>query len=279
ERGEMDAARAALTRAAGAIERCGDRELKRAIIWYADAAICASRDVWEPTQALALLARCEPIFAAREPARSRDAQTLRGIIHLHSGEYVAAMEDFAAVASRTDVANRVARADALRNLANAFVRVGRLDNAESLLREVRTADIDLGRKLHIIRNDALAAVLAQSRKDFKVASRRFEDVQRRFAAAGEHESAMIAGKERAVSLVAAGQLADAAAVLRQLLASGVAAGSDRKRFTAEAFAYLRDLAERNQLTFDIASAVAAYVDRIHVQRAVPFTPPMSSLTM
>lgn len=248
-------------------------------MWYADAAICASRDVWEPEQALALLVRCEAVFNVRAPARSRDAQTLRGVIHLHAGDYAEAFDAFDAVASQTDPSDRAARADALRNLANALIRVGGLDEAERLLREVRAADDDLGRTLHVVRDDALAAVAAEARGDFDAATHGFADVQRRFAAAGEHESAMIAGKDFAVVLVATDRVAEASTVLRDLLTSSLAGRTDRTRFTADALAYLRELAERAELTLDIASAVRSYVDRIHVQRPVPFTPPMSSLTM
>lgn len=279
ERGETDAARACLTKAAAAIERCEDRELKRAVVWYADAAICASRDVWEPRQALELLARAERVFLIRDAGRRRDVRTLRGIVHLHGGEYPAAVEEYAAVVAATDRRAGPSFADARRNLANALVRVGQADEAERLLLEVREFDRAVSRELHVTRDDALLAFVAEARQQFELAARGYADVQRRFAAMGENESALIAGKDLAVMLVAMERLADAAGVLRELLARSLAAGSDRRRFTADALAYLRDLAQRQQLTLDVAVPVSQYIDRIHVQRAVPFTPPMSLFTM
>lgn len=279
ERGETDAARASLTKAAAAVDRCEDRELKRAVVWYADAAICASRDVWEPQQALELLARAERVFLLRDAGRRRGVQTLRGIVHLHRGEYPAAVEDFEAVVRATDPRAGSALADARHNLANALIRVGRLDEAETLLLEARAFDRSARRELQITHHDALLACLAETRQNFELAARGYADVQRRFAAAGEHESALIAGKDLAVMLVAMDRLADATGILRELLARSVAGGDDRRRFTAEALAYLRDLAQRQQLTLDVALPVSRYIDRIHVQRAVPFTPPMSLFTM
>lgn len=279
ERGETDAARACLMKAAAAVDRCEDRELKRAVVWYADAAVCASRDVWEPQQALELLARAERVFLIRDAERRRGVQTLRGILHLHGGEYRAAVEEFAAVVATTDPREGALLADARRNLANALIRVGQIDDAERLLLDVQTFDREACRELHVTRDDALFAVAAEARNQFELAARRYADVQRRFAAAGESESALIAGKDLAMMLVAMDRLADAAGVLRELLARSVAGGGDRRRFTADALAYLRDLAQRQQLTRDVAVPVSHYIDRIHVQRAVPFTPPMSPFTM
>lgn len=279
ERGETDAARASLVKAAGAIDRCEDRELKRAIVWYADAAICASRDVWEPRQALELLARADQVFLARDAERRRSVQTLRGIVHLHAGEYPAAVEDFAAVLSATDPLAGSALADARHNLANALIRIGEVDEAERLVLQAREFDRSATRELHVIRHDALLAFAAETRQQFELAARRYADVQRRFAAAGEGEWALIAGKDLAVMLVAMDRLADAAGVLRELLTRSLASGGDRRRFTADALAYLRDLAQRQQLTLDVALPVSRYIDRIHVQRPVPFTPPMSVFTM
>jgi tetratricopeptide (TPR) repeat protein len=279
ERGETDAARACLSKAGAAIERCEDRELKRAIVWYADAAICASRDVWEPRQALELLARAERVFLIRDAERRRDVRTLRGIVHLHGGEYPAAVEDFAAVLAATDLRAEAPLADARRNLANALVRVGQADEAERILLQARAFDRRASRELHVIRDDALLAIIAEAREEFETAARGYADTQRRFTAAGEHESALIAGKNLAMTLVAMNRLTEAAVVLRDLLARSVASGDDRRRFTADALAYLRDLAQRYQLTLDVASPVSRYIDRIHVQRAVPFTPPMSLFTM
>ena len=140
-------------------------------------------------------------------------------------------------------------------------------------------DVELARALHVVRDDALAAVAADVRGDFETAIPAYDDVQDRFAAAGEHESAMMAGKNLAVALVAVERVAEACAVLRKLVTARLAGGNERSRFTAEALAYLRDLAAREQLTLDVAANVSAYIDRIHVQRAVPFAPPMSPLTM
>lgn len=279
ERGETDSARAALLRAANAIQRCGDREMKRAILWYADAAICASRDVWQPDQAFALLARCEPVFEHREPARHRAARTLRGIVHLHGGDYAAALEAFASVADETDADDRAARADARRNVANALIRLGRVEEAEDVLRDVRAIDVELGRVLQIIRDDGLAALASEARGDYERACEGYAAAQRRFASAGEIESSLLMGKSRALALVALDRPGDAVAVLRDLVALNIADRSERRRFTSEALSYLRHLAEHQQLTADVAANVGTYIDRIHVQRPIPFTPPMSPLTM
>lgn len=279
ERGETDAARACLMRATSAIDRCDDREMKHAIVWYADAAICASRDVWEPQQALELLIRAERVFLLRDREKRRGAQTLRGIVHLHGGEYPAAVEEFAAVLAGTDPRAGSVFADAQRNLANALIRVGRSDEAENLLNAARTFDRAANRELSVTRDDALLAFAAEANGHFDRAARGYADVRRRFTAAGEHESALIAGKDLAVMLVAMDRFRDAAAILRELLEHANSNGGDRRRFTAEALAYLRELAQHDQLTLDVASPVSRYVDRIHVQRAIPFTPPMPLFTM
>lgn len=279
KRGESDAARASLTRAAEAIDHCSDRELKRAIVAYADAAICASRDVWEPEQAIALLGRCEAVFRLRDPARHRDARTLRGIVHLHAGEYAQAHHVFSAVAAETDPENEFAHADAHRNVVNGLIRVRRVSEAMRLLATVRAVDVRLGRLLQVVRDDALAAVAFDVDEQYDAAAKAYGDVQLRFARAGEHESALLAGKSRAVVLIAAGRHAEARAALQTLLTMAADTASDRRRFTAEAFAYLRELAEREQLTIDVAAHVGSYIDRIHVQRPTPFTRPMSPLTM
>ena len=279
KRGECDAARAALTRAAAAIDHCTDRELKRAVVAYADAAICASRDVWEPQQAIALLMRCEAVFRRRDPSRHRDARTLRGIVHLHAGEYEDAHRIFSAVAADTDPIDESAYADAHRNLANSLIRLGRLDEADQLLKVTRALDDRLKRSLHVVRDDALAAIALDVAGRYAAAADAYQQVGKRFIAAGERESGLLAGVASAVALVAASRPAEARIVLQGLLTTDVASSSERRRFTAEALAYLRELAEREQLTPDVATGVGLYIDRIHVQRARPFVPPMSPLTM
>jgi tetratricopeptide (TPR) repeat protein len=201
------------------------------------------------------------------------------VVHLHAGEYAEAHEIFSAVAAETDPANECAYADAHRNVANTLIRLGRIDEATCLLSVIRGIDERFGRSLHVVRDDALAAVALDVAGSYDDAADAYEDVEKRFAAAGEHESALLTGISRAVVLVAASRPTEARGVLQGLLTSAVTGNSDRRHSTAEALAYLRELAEREQLTSDVASSVALYIDRIHVQRVRPFTPPMSPLTM
>jgi tetratricopeptide (TPR) repeat protein len=201
------------------------------------------------------------------------------VVHLHAGEYAEAHEIFSAVAAETDPANECAYADAHRNVANSLIRLDRNDEAERLLIQVRRIDLRHDRLLHVVRDDGLSAFVAEQRREYELAAAAYADVQQRFEAAGEYESALLMGKSLAVVLLTADRPRDARRVLEKLLSASVPAGSERRRFTAEALAYLRELAEREQLTPDVAADVALYIDRIHVQRASPFTPPMSPLTM
>jgi tetratricopeptide (TPR) repeat protein len=278
ERGEYDSARASLERARGAADACADRDLKRAVIQYADACICAARDVWQPAQAFALLDTCEPVFASLEPRRVRDTVTMRGVLRLHAGEYAAAHTAYMAALSLAAGAADPERADAMRNVVNSLARLDRLDEAESLLAEVEAIDAAHGRTLAMLRDAALSAEIAAGRGRYGDAARTYARLQVSFAECGEPESALIAGKERAVALVADGRISEAGAVLRDLVGQCVGS-AERRRFTADALSYLRDLAERQDLSPDVAGKVSQYIDRIHVQRATPFVPPVSPFTM
>jgi tetratricopeptide (TPR) repeat protein len=281
KRGEYDAARAALMHARATLPRCSDRELKLAIIAYAEAVICAERDVWAPLQAVELLNVSEAVFAVRDVARLNHVRALRGILDLHSGDYLSAHRWFAVVAESVDAAHEGDRADALRNLANSLIRLRRIDEGLDILIAVRTSDVRLGRNLHVVRDDGLVALAAEMRGEVEVAAEMYGDVQRRFAAAGENEEALLSGKSRALMLVACGRDSEAAETLRALLETAIASKSesDRSRFVAEALAYLRALADRSRLTLDVAADVSSYIDRIFISPAVPFVPPMSLVEM
>lgn len=279
-RGEYDAARAALKFAEAVVPRCSDVELKRAIIAFADACICTYPDVWEPQQALAGLDVSEPVFARRQDnPRVVSSLSLRGKVHLRCGEYVEALNFYSAALEGTGEGDDAGRAFALANVANALIRVGRFDDAEAALNDARRIGERLGRTLELVRYDALRAFALDERGLREEAADLYGDVARRFAEAGDSAAAMIAAKDRAVALVAVGRVSDARAALSQLLRQAINAGDDRRRFTAEALAYLRDLAAREQLTPEVADDVSAYIDRIHAQRVTPFIPPVSLHTM
>jgi tetratricopeptide (TPR) repeat protein len=278
-RGEHDEARESLTRARAGIERCTDRELRRAIADYAEAMLCAERDVWEPQLALRLLDSCEPVFAVRDVSRLASVAAMRGIVHLRTKDYASAHAVFVSVANTIPADREAERNDSLRNVASSLVGLRRFVEALDLLQRVRGTDARLGRTLMVVRDDALAAEVAQARGDYEFGAEMFAQARRRFASAGEFESALLCGKSQAVCLVGADKVAEACVVLRDLLGTSVTSDSDRRRFTADALAYLRDLAERERLTLDIASGVGSFIDRIHVQRARPFLPPMSAHTM
>ncbi len=279
ELGHHDSARAALMYARGVIPKCSDRDLKYAIIQFADACLCAMRDAWEPQQARSLLDACEPVFWLREPERVLAVQSLRGTLALCSADYADALALYSGVAAAVDARDEAGWADAQRNVVNALIRMRRLAEAEALLRRVRRIDRSRERTLEVVKDDALAALLAEQRGDFAHAAEGYGNVRRRFSAAGETESALLAGKSEAVALVAVGDASGARDVLASLLTADVVRDTDRRRFTADALAYLRDLADRAQLTPDVAGEVGRYIDRIHAQRAVPFTRPMPLLTM
>lgn len=277
ELGHHESARAALVYARNIIPKCRDRELKHAIVQFAEACLSSMRDTWEPEHARSLLDSCEPVFWLRAPERVLAVRSLRGKLALCSGDYIEALELYGDVAARIDPRDELAWADAQRNVVNALIRMQRFAEAESLLRRVRRIDRSHGRSLEVVRDDGLAAFLADERGDYRRAAEGYRDVRRRFSTAGETESALLMGKSEAVALVAAGDIADAREVLTSLLTADIVRDTDRRRFTADALAYLRELAERAQLTPDVAVHVGRYIDRIHVQRAVPFTRPMSPL--
>lgn len=279
EQGDFDSARSALLFARRAMTRCSDRELKAAIIDFATAAICVMRDAWSPAEANALLDVCAPVFAVRAPERIMAVQSVRGTIALVSGDYPRALELYSEVAASVEPADDVAWANAHRNVVNALVRTKMLDKANDLLRRVRRVDVKLGRTLDIVKDDALAAGIVDESGGHAEAAAMYADVRRRFAACGELETALLAGKDEAVSLVAAGRVDQARRVLASLLTPDVILDTDRQRFTSEAISYLRELADREVLTADVAIEVARYIDRIHVQRAEPFRTPLPPFTM
>lgn len=279
EQGDFDSARSSLLFARRAMARCSDRELKAAILDFAAAAICVMRDVWSPAEAEALLDLCAPVFAVRAPERLVAVKSVRGTIALISGEYARALEVYSEVAAAVAPTDEAAWANAHRNVVNALARMKMVDKADDLLRRVRRLDVKLGRTLDIVKDDALAALIAEESEDHLGAAAMYADVRRRFADCGELETALLAGKDAAVALVAAGLVDQARHVLASLLTPDVVLDTDRKRFTSEAISYLRELADREVLTADVASEVARYIDRIHLQRAEPFRSPLPLFTM
>lgn len=67
--------------------------------------------------------------------------------------------------------------------------------------------------------------------------------------------------------------ADAEGVARVAMTVGTKNSTQRRRFAAEACEYLRRVAIRDALTFEIADYVRTYVARILVQRPAKFVPP------
>ena len=272
QRGENDSARAALIRARAVAGLCDGAELKNAIIAFADACICAEPDVWEPDQALELFERCESVFSYYEPWRLKDIVQMRGVVAWRSGDYDTALTAFRSVLAATSPADRATHADALRNLGMVLVDLRQADAAEDRLDEARKIDVELGRTTEVTRDDYHLARLQALRGQHDVAAELLADVSSRFASAGDLDAALRTGKDGALALIAAGRNTEARDVLSALVSQAVGS-TERRRFTAEALSYLRQLADHDALTVDVATAVASYVDRIHAQRPVPFIPP------
>ena len=67
--------------------------------------------------------------------------------------------------------------------------------------------------------------------------------------------------------------ADAEGVARVAMTIGTTESTQRRRFTAEACNYLRLIATRDMLTYEVAEYVRNYVDRNAKQKPVKFIPP------
>lgn len=282
EAGRFAETRAVLVRAEEAAERTSDPELARGSILLSRALICSEPDIWEPEAGLALLDRADEIFTRRDNERLRRARIVRGMILIRQGEARAAKEIFEAVLAQTSASDESSYADALANAARANFDCGDVDRASELLTAAVTIDRQHGRGVNLAHDAVIQARIHGVRGEFdvmfEVASRAMRDFER----LGLEHFAIRVGLLAIRALVAQDLLDDALELARsraeRSIALDVRAPAERHLRTAEAMSYLRELAQRRELTVDVVASIESYVDAISERPPFAFRPPVPLTT-
>lgn len=279
EAGRYTECRAALERADRAADRVRDVRLARAAVFLSRALICAEPDIWEPEEALELLDAAERVYRQRRnPERLRAALTVRGMVLFRMGRAAEARARFEEVLERTQSSDELAYADAHANLAQALLETGDFTAAERSVKIATTANMRHGRPVDKARNIAVEARLQQSLDNHEEAVRHAEHAMHEFESCNSSDEAVRAGLIAVQSLLVL-QEDDRARLLTIRLAEKSAdldqrEPSRRRALTAQAFAYLRQLAVRASLTPDIVGLVRTYLQKLVVKPATSFVPPM-----
>jgi len=279
ETGQYDRCRAAFVVAREAAENATDPEVCQAIMALSCALLLIEPDVWEPAEGGALLQIAESVFERRDRERLLQTRTVRGMLAHRAGNYEEASSLFRNVLAATPREREAAHADALRNYLAAAIRGGLAD--DELFAEVEaleSADMRAGRAVAALRDRWLRGVVLLARDTPNEAVAVLRDTMRGFEARGHGDTSIRVGIDSLRALTAAQRYEEAVELARDLASR--ASGLDqrdstrRRTLTAEAVTYLREAAQRELLTPEIAAAVGNYVDRITQQRPTDFIPPM-----
>lgn len=279
EAGQYDSCREAFVIAGAAAADITDPELSEAIMLLSRALLAIEPDVWEPAEGRALLDRAEHVFARRDPDRLIRTKTVRGMLARRAGDYEEAASIFAEILAMTARENEHSHSDALGNYLSAAIRGGSAD--EDLLAVIETLEsIDEQRNssINVLRDRWLRGLLCMTldRLDESVAILRA--TMRGFDAQGHTDSALRVGTDAVRALLAAERFVECIELASDLASRSIGLEqrepTRRHALTAEALSYLRDAAQRQLLTSDLAASVATYIDRITQQRPVDFVPPM-----
>ncbi len=282
EAGRLGETRAVLVRAEEAAERTSDPELARGSILLSRALICSEPDVWEPEAGLALLDRTDEIFARRDIERFRRARTVRAMILARSGEAHAAKRIFETVLAETPPSERDAYADALANTARANFDCGDLERASELLAGAAAIDRRHGRAVNLAHDAVIRARIHGARGQFDAMFETASEAMDDFRALGLEHFSIRVGLLAIRALVAQERFEEAMALARSMAERSMAldahAPGERHSRTAEAMSYLRELAQRRELTVDVVGKVETYVDAISERRPFAFRPPVPLTT-
>jgi tetratricopeptide (TPR) repeat protein len=271
----------AFTKVEEAARHTANREAAEATVALSRALFYAEPDIWKPEEAAALLDGAERVFAECDQGRMFALRTARAILLFRSGNLSGAAEVFAMLVEATSGNRDHAHLDALINWLAVRVELREADsNVEEMLgyvleqnqRSGRTVQVGranwlLGR-LHAIRGDSARAVAL-----FKAAVDQIED----------SDAALRIGLDTVEVLLSADGHRDAYTLARELASAAAALDqrepTRRHNLTAQVFAYLREAAQHQALTADLATECGRYLDRIMRQRAVEFVPPMPLIEM
>jgi hypothetical protein len=270
-----------------AVERLGqlaartvDPAHARGIVLYASAYVAADRDVWRIDEALAFAEQAAEIFADTDERRLRATTELRAAIHHSRGEHAAAVE----ISRRLWQSEK--NAGFAINYGCYLVANSQPDAAESLLEWGRMHVKD--ESVLLARLGCLEGRLRGAQARWREASLAFSRAAGFYRVAEMPDTAIQADLSRIRAAVNARRdepsvYSDALAELRKLVAESVALDrlqpSRRRRFTAEALDYARELGEAAALSADLLTYVDEYVELLWRSPARPFVRPVPAQLM
>jgi tetratricopeptide (TPR) repeat protein len=271
----------ALDRAAGLVEKTAEPKYARGLLLYAKAYVGSQPDVWRLDESLAWTDEAAAVFARTDEARLRAVAEMRAFIHNVRGEHAAAVEIC------RDLWRRRQEVGLALNFAAYLVDNGEPEAARELLdwANERFSDDDV---VTVAKHAGLKGMAFVAQHDWEVAMEAFDSSVRAFQSIGMEDAAIRVELSRIRAAVSAApdsiEVTDQAiADVRRLATLSTELDrrepSRRRRFTAEAFQYLRELADARALTLDSLRHVETYLVAITRGPARPFFRPIPSHVM
>lgn len=282
--GRFSEALDSLDRANRYLADSADAELQGAVLNLARGIILGEGHVWLPTEATRLLADAEAVFVRRGyEERVSQVITMRAVVLGQAGEHAEALPLFLSVLGRTE-AGTADFADAAANVAWCSAYLGKLDDAERYLMMAERIDASMGRDILVARDLSIRGVILYRAGQYdESAAASLAAMEALFAQSAADDSALEAGLDAVRALTAAERIGEALPVLQRLTAASIRLDreqpSRRHFFTASAIAYLRELAEKEILTLDVAATVTRYVGELKGQNPPAFVPPLTPFAM
>ena len=280
ELGAYGPCRDAFVSAEQAAQAATDAEASKALVDLSRALLVMEPDVWEPTEGLALLQSAERVFEKRgDRERLIHVRTVRGMLAIRAGNPVEAASIFAEILAVTSREHENRFADAQRNYLWAIVHAGGAD--DEILEQIGSLEMfDERREAHIniLRDRWMRGLVGLARGRLNEAVALLRNTMRGFDAKGHADTSIRVGIDAVRALLVAQRYEECVELARDLASRAV--GLDqrepkrRRALTAEAVSYLRDAAQHEILTPDLAQSIARYVDQITHQRPLDFVPPM-----
>jgi tetratricopeptide (TPR) repeat protein len=266
----------ALDRAAAFVQRTTEPLYSTALLLYAKAYVGSQPDVWRLEEALSWTDEAARIFERTDAQRLRATAEMRAFIHNVRGEHAAAVEICRSLwEQHQDVGLAL-------NFANYLVDHGEPEGAHTLL-DWSVSKFSLEDIVTVGKHREIRGMAYSAQHQWDAAAAAFAQAVRAVQSVGMDDTAIRVELSRVRAVVSAAP--DSATVIDKAIAdmrrlAQTSAELDRReptrrrRLTAEAFQYLRELGEAKALTLDSLRHVEGYLCEITRGPARPFVRPL-----
>jgi hypothetical protein len=266
---EYDASLRAYDSASRAFAGASSLSLDEAVIDFARAIVFVDLDKCE--EALALLEKIDPIFAAFEDTRRlMQVKVLRGNICTRQHRWREAREIYETLLREVSTEDLPTRALLYQNLGVTCMELNLLSDSVLMFHNARQIFVELGSTIELHRCDWAIARLRLLNGEFTHAAPMLFRVRRFFLEKGLAEEAGLAGLDLADASIALAAVDHARELVAQILSEFTAAKLNSQALTA--LAYLRDILATTPEPTTAIRHVRHYLDRLQTEPELLFLP-------